>query len=163
MRRAGGAALALAVALIGAGAALAGGTPFEGAWFSITVPAGFAVEEVRPSGSGEGAEAIRLHAPDGRAAIFVHAPQWAAEAPEARPADGERLVAARDRHRGSVTTSWRLFAHEQTGHRRKLRIVADSLGPTLIVSGLEYADRAALAQWHSAHVSAIASIERYAD
>lgn len=161
--RPGGVLAALALALISATAGLAGATSFEGAWFSITVPEDFTVEEIRPSGSGDGAEAIRLHAPDRRAAIFVHAPQWAAEAPEAGPAAGERLVAAWSRSRGSVTTTWRIFAHDQTGHRRKLRIHADSLGPTLTVTGLEYADRAALAQWHAAYASAIASLQQYAD
>ena len=136
---------------------------FEGAWFSVAVPEGFTVEEVRPSGSADGAEAIRLHAPDSTAAIFLHAPQWAAPAPETEAEAGEALVSERARTRGSVTTTWRIFEQAGTGRRRALRILEDALGPTLTVTGIEYDDRQALARWRPAHAAAVRSLQQFSD
>lgn len=162
MMRRGALPLILAV-ILWVAAARADDRVFEGAWFSVAVPEGFRVEEIRPSGSADGAEAIRLHAPDGTAAIFLHAPQWAAPAPEIEAGQGESLVSERARVRGSVTTTWRIFERDETGRRRALRIVEDALGPTLTVTGIEYDDPAALARWRPAHAMALGSLQQFSD
>lgn len=53
-----------------------GGTPYEGAWFTVQIPAGMTVTTARPSSTGEGFDSIWAQSKDSDTEFYLYAPQW---------------------------------------------------------------------------------------
>ncbi len=137
---------------------------YEGAWFTITAPAGFAPRPSLPSETAAGYDSVFFDAPDGRATFYVCSPQWGRQPIDvALDPAAETLLAERLTERGAETVERREIAALDGSYERLVEIVFSPATGAQWAFGFRWSDAAAREEHREAYERFKASLEQYAD
>ncbi len=135
-------------------------TSFNGAWFSIDVPAGFTVLPGTGDANGvEGANDASFRSPDTTVVFYVFSPQWNGTPTNFQPPEGTTIDTETS---GSIVirrATWRMA----DGMIRSFEDTEDTEFNTRRTFGIAYRDAAALARWRPAYLGFKASLQQFAD
>lgn len=136
---------------------------YQGAWFDIAYPRGFAVHEREPSASGAGHDGASFISPDGTVEFYVFSPQWSGTSQWCRLRAGESVVSQTRQQEGDKTVTWTEVAvGDAAGHRAWVEIA----NPTLNVNhcfGIWFMHQEDYDRYQTRYVAFKESLVQYAD
>lgn len=137
---------------------------YEGAWFTITAPAGFTARPSLASETADGYDSVFFDAPDGRVAFYVCSPQWGRQATDVDlDPTTENLLAESQVERGADEVERREIAALDGSYRRLVEIVFSPASGAQWTFGFRWADATAREEHLEAYERFKASLEQYAD
>jgi hypothetical protein len=135
-------------------------TTYNGAWFSITIPAGFTTIPGNASATTtESVDDVSFRSPDGSVDFYVFSPQWNGTPTDFQPPKGTTIDTET---KGAVVirrATWRAA----DGMIRSLEDTEDTSLHVRRTFGIAYRDAAALARWRPTYVDFKASLQQFAD
>ncbi|MCP5152812.1 MAG: hypothetical protein H6983_01510 [Ectothiorhodospiraceae bacterium] len=160
--------LAPVCALLALGGPARGEVPwptFQGAWFEVEYPPGFAVEASIESPSMAGRfDSVSFVSADGAVAFYVYSPQWSGEPTDIALHDGsERMVAEKRSEKGTRVVRWYTIAASDGAYARSYQDTVDTVSGTRTVVGLRYRSDAERKRHASQYQRFKKSLRQFAD
>jgi hypothetical protein len=152
------------VAASAAESSAAAGAAFQGAWFRIVPPPGFAVRPSLKSNSAEGYDSAFFDSPDGRAVFYVCSPQWGRDATDIalQPAT-ESLLSDQSAKSGGESIQQLQMEALDGSYQRLVEIISSAESRAYWVFGFQYADSLTYDEYLDLYKQFKKSLEQFAD
>lgn len=140
------------------------GADYEGAWFTVTVPADFTVRPSLESETAEGHDSAFFDAPDRRATFYVCSPQWGRDATDvALDAATEVLLSDETDETGELSIQRLRIAARDGSYERLVEKITSTASLAQWVFGFRWADDRAHEEYLGRYEEFKGSLEQYAD
>jgi hypothetical protein len=141
------------------------GQVFDGAWFKVTYPDGFAAAGSLKSPSSDGFDSATFRDPGGDVEFYIYSPQVGGKAEDLEQAVADdTLVASAEAKGKDRIVRWRTFSAADNSYSRSVEETRTGDGQYVTrVIAIKYRNAAALAKFKSAYDAFKASYEAFAD
>ncbi len=136
---------------------------YNGAWFTVQVPADFSVTpSLQSSTSSEGYDSAFFTSPDGKVQFYIFSPQWSGIATDISLQPGEtQIESAKTTENGLTVERWTIKADDGT-YLRSYESTSETGGINKVF-GVRYASRQELERYRPAYLHFKNSLQQYAD
>ena len=137
---------------------------FQGAWFTISYPDGFAAIPGLPSTTSDGHDSARFRDPSGRVEFYVYSPQAGGVAADIAfdPATESEIAAAGDTG-ASGSVRWTTYAAKDGSYQRSVEETRSADGLQNRVFAIKYRTAADLAEFRDEYKAFKDSLKQYQD
>lgn len=137
---------------------------YQGAWFTIAYPDGFAAIPGLASTTSDGHDSARFREPSGRVEFYVYSPQAGGVASDIAANPATETEVATDEKRGAAgTVRWTTFAAKDGSYMRSVEETKSADGLQDKVFAITYRTPADLAAFRDAYLTFKESLQQYQD